>query len=246
MEKNIIGNKNKFLLMFYMCIVWFIPYTFSFIVSYNTERWIQAIVIILAFIVTTVLYYIFKNRIIRLLVMLVAIVGITVVIGYRYMLSAYTAFAVIYVYKSLALEDADNKIINLILFALAPFTSIVGLIINFDAIINIESETVVLLIIFVISFLILRKCAPEKKSNKKTKKSRKTKEREQNIETLHKAVFSISIIGVVSSAASFTLNNAIAFFPWFFFIALLIYEEDESLNVASEMIVNKIKAFVER
>lgn len=245
MEKSKIGNKNKFLLLAFLCIYWFVRYSYSFIISYQNEKLIQSVVIILAFVITTVFYYICKNRILRLLVMISAIVCITVVIGYRYMLSVFAAFAIIYVYKSLDAEDLKNEIINGILFVLAALTSIVGLIINFEAIIGIEAETVIILAIFVISFLILRKCAQEKKSNKKTKKSHKTIKPEKNFETLHETVFSISIIGVVSSAASFTLNNAIAFFPWFFFIALLIYEEDESLYSASEMIVDKIKAFVE-
>ena len=247
MEKNKAGNKKNLLLLIYICLGWFVPYSYSFIKYYQAEKRIQALVIILTFIVTTVLYYVCKNRILRLLVMITAIVCITVVMGYKYALTVYPAFAVIYVYKSIISEDFKNEKIEGILLALVPFTTIVGLIINFEALLSIEAGTVVLIIAFAISFFILMKCSQEKKPDKKTKKSRKTKEIEKSIDMLHQTVFSISIIGVLSSATShsFTVNNATAFFPWFLFIALLIYEEDKSLYLASEMIVNKLKAFVE-
>lgn len=246
MEKNKMGNKQKFLLLVYMCIAWFMPYVYSFISSYHKDKWEQIIVIILSFVITTVLYYICKNRIFKLLLMLSAIVCVTAFLGYRYTLSVFAAFAVIYVYESSDAENLKNVKINEDLLVLSALISIVGLVINFEAIMSIEAVTVIIIAIFVISFLILRNCAAYgKNTNKKIKKSRKTKELENSIEALRKMVFSISIVGVLSSAASYTLNNAIAFFPWFLFIALLIYEEDESLYMASEMIVNKIKAFIE-
>lgn len=266
MEKNKIGNKKKALLLVYICIAWFLPYVYSFIQSYQTDKWIQAIVIILSFVVTTVLYYIFKNRILKLLVMLSAIVCVTVILGYRYTLSACTAFVVIYVYESLNAEDLKTVKINEALLIVSVFVAIAGFIFNFSTIMSIEAHAIVIIVVFAIIFLILAKSAQWEKANKKAKqsnkkakkankkakktnnaavKSNKAKEHENDIDTLYKMVFSISIIGVLSSAASSAATNALTFFPWFFFIALLIYKEDESLYSAGEMIVNKIKTFVE-
>lgn len=246
MEKNQIVNRKKFLLLAFICICWFLPRNYTDVQSYSQkETLIKVVVIILAFVGTTVFYYFCKNSILRLLVMISAIVCITVFIGYKYMLTVYAAFAVIYVYKSFVTEGFKNEKINVILLALAPLIAIAGFIINFEAIKNIDAEAVVIIFIFVVAFLILRNCAHGKRLNTKAKKSNKIREQEKNTEMFHKALFAISIIGLLSSAVSDTINNAITFFPWFFFIALLIYEEDKSLNDASEMIVNKIKAFLE-
>lgn len=245
MENNKIGNRNKILLLIFMCIAWFLPSAYYFIKAYQNEKRMQALVIVLAFVVTTALYYICKNRIFRLLVMLSAIVCVTVFLGYRYTLSAYSAFAVIYMYKTIIAEDFKNDKINSIILALAPLTAIAILVINFSVIISLEAETVVCIVAFAIIFLILMKCAHAKKTNTKAKRSNKAKELEKNYETLYKNIFAVSILGVLGSAASYKLNNGLTFSPWIFFIMLLIYEEDQALYSACEMIVNKIKAFVE-
>lgn len=247
MENNKIGNKKKFLLPIYLCIAWFLSYSYTFI-NYYKDEMIKTAIIILSFIVTTVFYYICKNWIFRLLVMISAVVGLTVIIGYEFMLTVFSAFAVIYVYKFSIAENSKNGITNGILLTLAPITAIAGLIINFKAMINQTAETWIILAVFVISFLLLIKCSSEKKSKKKLEKTnKKDRELEKKIESIRKTVFSISIIGVLSSAASYklTMNNGISFFPWFFFILLLIYENDKSLYSAGVMLVNKTKAFLE-
>lgn len=242
MKNNEIMHKKKNLLWIYICACWIFSNGYNLFLLFSVkETFIQSLVIILSFIVTTVFYYIFKNRILRLIVMISAIAGITLVIGYECMLTVFAAFAVIYIYKSLETEEYKNEIIDEILLILAPFASIAGLIINFRATIKHINETVTILTILETIFLILMICAHEKKSKKKGEKS------EHKMESMRKAVLGISIIGVLSSTVfySFTQNIAIAFFPWFLFIVLMIYEDDKSLHTASEKIVNKIKAFTE-
>lgn len=245
MENNKIGNRNKILLLIFMCIAWFLPYVYSFISSIQKDKWMQVIVVISSIVITTALYYVLKNRVLKLIVLLSAIVCVTVFLGYRYTLSAYSAFAVIYMYKTIIAEDFKNDKLNSIILALAPLTAIAVLVINFSVIISLEAETVVCIVAFAIIFLILMKCAHAKKTNTKAKRSNKAKELEKNYETLYKNIFAVSILGVLGSAASYKLNNGLTFSPWIFFIMLLIYEEDQALYSACEMIVNKIKAFVE-
>lgn len=245
MEKKEMSSKNKILLLIYMSIAWFLPYIYSFIKNYQTDKWKQATVIILSFVVSTVLYSILKNRIAKLVVLLAAVVCVTVFLGYRYTLSAFMAFAVLYAYDSLRSEDHINVRISLGLLALSVFTTIAGLFINFSAIMDINEKASVIIVVFLIIFLILAKHAHEKNANKKAKKSRKAKESETDFDTLYKTIFSISVFGVLSSAASYLVTNALIFFPWFFFIVLLVYKDDTALYSASEAIVNKIKAFTE-
>ena len=245
MEKKEMSSKNKILLLIYLSIAWFLPYIYSFIKTHQTDKWKQAIVIILSFVVSTVLYNTLKNRTVKLIVLLAAVVCVTVFLGYRYTLSAFTAFAVIYAYESLASKDHINVRISEVLLALSVLTAIAGLFINFSAIMDMDEGKPVIVVVFAIIFLILAKYAHINQPNTKAKKSRKAKESETDFDTLYKTVFSISAFGVLSSAASFIVTNSLTFFPWFFFIVLLICKVDNALYSASEMIVNRIKAFVE-
>lgn len=245
MEKNKISNKNKILLLIYICIAWFLPYSYSFISSYQLEKWKQAAVVILSFVVSTVLYRVCKNNIVKLIVLVAALVCVTVFLGYMYTLSAFTAFVVIYAYDSLDSEDRLSVRISEVLLIVSAFTAIVGLFINFSAVMNLDKKAAVLITVFIIIFLILAKNAHGKNASKKAKKSRKVKGSETDLDTLYKTIFSISVFGVLSSAASYMVTNALVFFPWFFFIVLLICKDDKALYFAGESIVNKIKAFTE-
>lgn len=247
MENSKTVNMKKFLLLIYLCIGWFLANVYSFIWC-NQDGKINAILIVLSFIVTTGFYYICKNWILRLLVMIAAVAGLTVIIGYKYSLTVFAAFAVIYVYKYSFAECNKNKIINGILLGLAALTSIAGLIMKFKEVIYQIFEIWKYLAIFTVLFLIIIKCSSEKKSKKKLEKTnKKNRELQKKVESMRKTLFFISLIGVWYSASvyKYIMNNGVLFFPWFCFVLMLIYENDKSMLSAVKMLVNKIKAFVE-
>ena len=247
MENNKTVSMKKFLFVIYLCIGWFLANAYTFI-EIDQDKKINSTLIVLFFIVTTGFYYICKNWVLRLLAMIAAVIGLTVLIGYVCSLTVFAAFAVIYVYKSSIAEDNANEIINYILLGIASLAAIVGLIINFQSFIERIIETWLYLAVFVIAFFIFIKCSGEKKSKKKLEKIRKKdREIEKNMETMRKTVFIISVVGVLSTAASYKYirDNGALFFSWFCFILMLIYENDKSMMSAVTMLVNKLKAFVE-
>lgn len=234
MKKNNQKKLTKLLLLIYLNLCWFSPHFSSNISDRPKHLLVHAAVVILSLLAITLFYYLCKNPKLRLYVFLSAAIGITVY-NFRYAFNYISALSVIYIYKT-AIIDCDNnsKVVDICYF-LSPIINTIGLLVNLKQSINMQFTffyaiyTCTILLFFF---------AFEMMSVKRTDCLFETSLKEQYLK-----IFTVSSMGVVCSlfSSNSALNNSITYYPWFFFICLLIYEGDKCLSESANVVISKLK-----
>lgn len=233
-------DKKKFLLLAIIWAGWFFPCLYLNIEAYPHEKLLQGSFIIGVMVASTILYYFVKNIIFRMCVLVVSVIGLLVFLELNVALNFCAGMFLIFVYiissgktKFTSLEKA----LRIILVLIAPVLSVGCMVLNVESTIELLQHLdkfVFKCLIFIATLIIVTRCNHIKAIKKNQ---------------MAVYIFAIMTIlaGVVGSVFTFdvVLNYSVGFFPWFFLVTVMIFEEDKIFESSATMLTDTVKKFLD-
>ncbi|MBQ8183350.1 MAG: hypothetical protein IJ025_05565 [Clostridia bacterium] len=233
-------DKKKFLLLAIIWAAWFFPCLYLDINAYPHEKLIQGSFVIGVMVASTILYYFLKNIIVRICILAVSVIALVLFLEINVALNFCSGLFLIFVYiissgktKFTSLE----KTMRMLLVIIAPVLSIGCMVLNVDSTVELFhflDKFVFRCLLFIAALIYVSRC----KHIKEIKKNQKAM-----------YVFSILTLltGFVASVFTFdvVLNYSVGFFPWFFLVTVMIFEEDKILESSAAMLTEKVKKFLD-
>ena len=209
--------------------------------SVHFELYQKEIFLIFVMIISTVCYYLISSNICKISILLISLISVTLVLTLKVSLAMYPAFFLIFIYCNSTFEKTKKSLQNNndIFFGFISPVAACAITINISSLLSAQYvksmyKDLIIALIFIIVFALL------------LYNFRKTKNIEKKLKRFYRNFYIVTIISFLASVTSLNhmLNYSVAFFPYFFLITLLVFDEDKSVQVFSKTILDSLKKFL--